>query len=408
MRKARGRSSLPRAFTRWERTMRTWIRGGVILTPDRELTHHAVVIEKGKITALEPENIQPGPGDTVIEAHGLWVVPGMIDIHIHGVDGADTMDATEKALQKIAHFLVRHGVTGFLPTTVSASRSSIGMAIRAVESYSSAAKGAHCLGIHLEGPYLNPNYSGAQPSEHLRPIAPLEYQEWLKSDVIRLVTLAPELEGALEFIAEGKARGIYFSAGHSGADYDRMMIAASYGLTQATHLFNGMPPYHHRQPGIVGAVLDCEAIFPQLIVDGVHLHPATVRLVVKTKGPDRVILISDAMRATGLPDGQYSLGDQLVEVKNGIARTAKGGLAGSTLTLDMALRNIQNFTGLSLRDVLPMVTSVPAKAIGLNDKGVIKPGADADIVLLDGNLEVNLTMVGGEIVYKKHSKNFQI
>ncbi len=152
-----------------------------------------------------------------------------------------------------------------------------------------------------------------------------------------MVTLAPELEGALEFIAAGRARGVYFSAGHSGADYDRMMLAASYGLSQATHLFNGMPSYHHRQPGIVGAVLDCEAIIPQLIVDGIHLHPATVRLVVKAKGPDRVILISDAMRATGLPDGQYSLGDQLVEVKNGIARTLKGGLAGSTLTLDAAL-----------------------------------------------------------------------
>lgn len=339
--------------------------------------------------------------DAVIDAHGLWVVPGMIDIHIHGIGGADTMDATGEALQKMAHFLVRHGVTAFLPTTVSASRSSTWMAIRAVESYSSNAMGAQCLGIHLEGPYLNPNYSGAQPPEHLRSIDPQEYQEWLKSEVVRLVTLAPELEGAPEFISAGHARGVYFAAGHSGADYDRMMLAVSHGLSQATHLFNGMPSYHHRQPGIVGAALDCEAIIPQLIVDGIHLHPVTVRLVIKAKGPDRVILISDAMRATGLPDGQYSLGDQLVEVKNGIARTLKGGLAGSTLTLDMALRNALQFTGLSLRDVLPMATSVPAKAIGLNHKGVIKPGADADIVLLDGNLEVSLTMVRGMVAYRR-------
>ncbi|WP_322807997.1 N-acetylglucosamine-6-phosphate deacetylase [Thermanaerothrix sp.] len=387
--------------------MRTWIQGGIILTPERELTHHAVVVEEGKIVAIEPEGVQPGPGDAVIDAHGLWVVPGMIDIHIHGIGGVDTMDATEEALQKMAHFLVRHGVTAFLPTTVSASRSSTWMAIRAVESYSPTTKGAQCLGIHLEGPYLNPNYSGAQPAEHLRPIDPQEYQEWLKSEVVRLVTLAPELEGAPEFIAAGRARGVYFAAGHSGADYDRMMLAASYGLSQATHLFNGMPSYHHRQPGIIGAVLDCEAIIPQLIVDGIHLHPATVRLVVKAKGPDRVILISDAMRATGLPDGQYSLGDQLVEVKNGIARTLKGGLAGSTLTLDAALRNALQFTGLSLRDVLPMVTSVPAKAIGLNHKGGIKPGADADIVLLDGNLEVSLTMVRGVVAYRRYSENSQ-
>lgn len=382
--------------------MRTWIQGGVILTPELELTHHAVVIEGRKIAAIEPKEVQPGPWDNVIDARGLWVVPGMVDVHIHGVDGADTMDAIGEALQKMASFLIRHGVTAFLPTTVSASRTSILKAIRAVENFVVAGEGAQCLGVHLEGPYLNPDYSGAQPFEHLRSIDPREYREWLKSSVVRLVTLAPELEGALEFIATGHAQGVHFAAGHSGASYEHVMVAASCGLSQATHLFNGMPSYHHRQPGIVGAVLDCKTIIPQLIVDGIHLHPAAVRLVVKAKGPDNIILISDAMRATGLPDGQYSLGDQLIEVKDGVARTSKGGLAGSTLTLDVALRNVMQFTGLRLHETLPMVTSVPARAIGLTHQGVIKPGAEANIVLLDGNLEVNLTMIGGMVVYRKH------
>jgi len=380
--------------------IRTWIQGGVILTPDYELSHHAVVIEGRRITAIEPEGVQPGPTDSVIDARGSWVLPGFIDIHIHGVGGVDTMDATEEALQKMACFLVRHGVTGFLPTTVSASHFSIRESIQAVKDYVPKI-GAQCLGIHLEGPYLNPRYSGAQPLENIRQIEPQEYQEWLKSGVVRLVTLAPELEGALEFIALGRDYGVYFAVGHSGADYDRVMVAANYGLTQATHLFNGMPAYHHRQPGVVGAVLDCESIIPQLIIDGIHLHPATVRLVMKVKSPDKVILISDAMRATGMSDGQYTLGDQIVEVNNGIARTLKGGLAGSTLTLDKALRNVIQFTGLRIHEVLPMVTSVPAKAIGLTHKGNIKPGADADIILLNNNLEVTLTMVGGTVLYKK-------
>ncbi len=387
--------------------MRTWIRGGTILTPECKLPHHSVVIERGMIVALEPEGVQPGPNDEVIDARDLWVIPGMIDIHVHGVDGADTMDATSEALQRMARFLAQHGVTAFLPTTISSSRRSILEAIQVVQQHSPEGTGAQCLGIHLEGPYLNPKYSGAQPKEHLRPINRQEYQDWLKYDVVRLVTLAPELEGALAFIREGRNRGVFFAVGHSGVDYDQLLISAANGLTQATHLFNGMPSYHHREPGIVGAVLDCEAIIPQIIVDGVHLHPATVRLVVSVKGPENTILISDAMRATGLPDGHYTLGDQIVHVENGVARTSQGGLAGSTLTLDVALRNVSQYTGLALHQILPMATSVPARSLGLEHKGSIRPGADADIVLLDRDLNVCLTMVKGKMVYKRDFMNLR-
>lgn len=380
--------------------MRKWIRGGIIITPERKLPHHTVVVEGEKILAIEPEGVWPSPWDEVIDAQGLLVTPGMIDLHIHGVDGVDTLDATEEALQKMASFLSRHGVTAFLPTTVAASPISISKSIQAVKNSRWMKDGAECLGIHLEGPYLNPNYAGAQSQQHMRPVDPKEYREWLRSGVVRLITLAPELEGALEFISEGCEQGVCFAVGHSGADYERIMVSASYGLSQATHLFNGMASYHHRQPGAVGAVLDCETIIPQIIVDGIHIHPAAVRLVIKIKGPDKVILISDAMRATGLPDGQYALGDQIVLVKNGVARTAKGGLAGSTLTLDSALRNVMQFTRLQIHEALPMVTSVPAKTIGLKHKGKIEAGADADIIVLNDELEVCLTMVKGEVVYR--------
>ena len=222
----------------------------------------------------------------------------------------------------------------------------------------------------------------------------------METGAIRLITLAPELAGAAELVAAGRARGVEFAIGHSGASYEQVIEAANWGVRQATHVFNGMQGLHHRTPGTLGGVLTDERIYCQAIVDGVHVHPAMVKLLVRAKGTARTILITDAMRATGLQDGTYDLGGQTVTVRDGVARIASGSLAGSTLTLDVALRNVMRYAGLSLAEALPMVTSTPAEALGLaGRKGVLAPGADADVVLLDAQLNVVTTVVAGRVVY---------
>ena len=379
--------------------MRTVIAGGTLLTPHAELRNHSLILGDGKII-----DIQPGralDGDNVIDAHGLWVVPGLIDIHVHGGMGSDTMDASPAALKTMGAFFAAHGVTSYLATTITASAEAIQAAIGNIEKCLSRKAGAQLLGVHLEGPYLNAKYKGAQSEDHLRTPDPHEYGEWIAAGCVRLITLAPELEGTLELIQAGKARGIEFAIGHSAADYETVLRAVEKGLRQATHTFNGMPALHHRRPGPVGATLRDERIYAQIIVDGTHLHPAIVDLVVRAKGIDRTILITDAMRATGLGDGEYDLGGQSIAVKDGVARAPNGSLAGSTLTLDRALRNTIDFTGLPLSSVLPMATAVPAQAIGLEGvKGSLVPGADADISLFDATLEVQKTIVAGELVYE--------
>lgn len=383
--------------------MRIIIRGGSIATPDEILKDHCLLIEEGRIRALPPESeIEPDPGDQVIDADGLWVAPGLIDLHIHGCNGADTMDANPAALETMACFLAAHGVTAFLPTTISAGREEIEAVLRAYRSLPPDAAGAQPLGLHLEGPYLNPKYAGAQPYDTLREPDPDEYTGWLQSGAVKLVTLAPELDGAEEMIRTGTAGGVRFAAGHTDASYEGMRQAAGAGLSQAAHTFNAMSPLHHRSPGAVGAVLSDARIYAEIIADGVHLHPAVVALAVKAKGIERVLLVSDAMRAAGLPDGQYDLGGQPIEVKGGVALTSRGRLAGSTLTLDAALRNVMQFAGLSFPQALRMATRTPAEALGLDGvKGELRPGADADVILLDETFQVRMTMAGGKVVFQR-------
>jgi N-acetylglucosamine-6-phosphate deacetylase len=223
----------------------------------------------------------------------------------------------------------------------------------------------------------------------------------LENEQVRLITAAPEVDGVLELIRAGQRSGVEFAVGHTNATYEQVLEAADLGLHQATHTFNGMPGLNHRTPGPVGAILSDDRIRAQLIADGVHVHPAVVKLLIKAKGIDRTIIVTDAMRATGMPDGDYALGDQMVHVKEGVARTDRGGLAGSTLTMDQALRNVMEFTGLTLVETLPMLTRVPATSIGLDhQKGQIAAGFDADIVVLDPSYQVRMTMVAGAVVYQ--------
>lgn len=383
--------------------MTIYITGGTLVTPHQALPGQALVVEEGKIAAVIAADQVPA-GAEIIDARGMWVIPGMMDVHVHGSDGADTMDATPEALHTMARFFAKHGVTGYFPTTMSAPAEAIKRAIENVASCPQPDDGAQHLGVHVEGPYLNTAYPGAQPPSVLRLPDPGEYRFWLESGVVRLITLAPEVEGAHELIREGVARGIEFAAGHTGAEYDEMQAAVGIGLRQATHTFSAMLGLHHRRPGTVGAVLTDDRIYAQLIGDGVHAHPSVVKLLARAKGSTRTILITDAMRAAGMPDGEYDLGGTMVRVQGGVARLSEDVLAGSTAAMDAVLRNMMHFAGLSLVEALPMATSVPAEAMGLaGRKGVLAAGADADIALLDAGYQVRLTMVTGRVVYRASS-----
>ena len=380
-------------------SMGTAIVNGILLTPDEQFSGQSVIVEGGRITRIGPVGLVEAQSNT-IDARGFYVIPGLIDLHVHGANGFDTMDATPEAIDGMGHFLAQHGVTSYLPTTVTASAEATLAAIQNISAMSNPSNGAGPLGIHLEGPYLNHDYCGAQPHQYLRPADIKEYKLWLDNGQIRLITVAPEVEGVLDLIKAGNETGIEFAAGHSAASYEQMQLAIEHGLHQVTHTFNGMPPLHHRSPGVLGAALSDNRLRCQIIADGVHVHPAVVKVLVKSKGIDGTILISDGMRATGLQDGDYALGDQQVHVRNGVARTQAGGLAGSTLTLDQALRNIMHFADLSFKEALPMATRVPAIAMNWEGrKGVIAPNADADLVIMDDRYQVRLTMVGGRVVY---------
>ncbi len=386
--------------------MRTLIRGGRILTPHQTLEHSVLVLENGRIAAIEPEDqVSEFPGEAeVIEARGLWVAPGMLDLHVHGAVGSDTMDASIEGLRKMSAYFLRQGVTAYLPTTITQTAEAIRRAIDSVIECSRASEGAQPLGLHLEGPYLGHKNRGAQAPDWLRNPDPAEYRSWFETGFVRLVTLAPELPGALELIREGVRAGVRTSAGHTEAGYSQMRRAAGAGLTQATHTFNGMTGLHHREPGTVGAILTDDRIYAEVIADGVHLHPAVLGLVFRVKGPERTLLVTDAMRATGMEDGEYELGGQMMTVRGGVARTPTGGLAGSTLTMAQALKNAVRFggaqAGLTLNQALAMATATPAEALGLaGRKGSLRPGADADIILLDGDLNLQQALVGGRTAW---------
>lgn len=380
--------------------MRLFITGGTLLTPQDTLPDRTLVIEHGKIAAIEAGGVTPAPGDRAIDARGLWVAPGLIDVHVHGSAGHDAMDPAPEAVHGMARFFARHGVTGYLLTTSTAPFEATLASIQNLASCPQPEDGAYHLGVHIEGPYLNNDHRGAQPPDYLRDADPAEYREWLASGVVRLMTIAPERPGALRCIEEGVAQGVEFAIGHSGASYEQVSQAADRGLRQATHTFNGMLGLHHREPGTVGGVLADDRIYAQVIADGVHLHPAIVKLIVRAKGVGRTILITDAIAATGLADGEYTILGFKAIVKGGVSRTESGGLAGSTLTMDVGLRNMMQFAGLSLNEALMTATSVPAEAMGwAGHKGTLAVGADADVILLDADLNVRQTIVAGHVVY---------
>ncbi|MBE3596904.1 MAG: N-acetylglucosamine-6-phosphate deacetylase [Hydrogenibacillus sp.] len=345
-------------------------------------------------------------------------VPGMIDMHIHGAAGADVMDATPEALSQIARTLLAEGTTGFLATTISAPKEQLLRALRNIAAYkrmraqksgtsdveSDATLGtpeAEILGIHLEGPYLSPARAGAQPREALRPPETAEFQalQAAADGLIRLVTTAPELPGALEWIAELAAHGVIVSLGHTDADYETARAAADRGARHVTHVFNAMRGLHHREPGMLGAALVDDRLTVELIADGVHVHPALYRLVHRAKGRDRLLLITDAMRAKRMPDGCYELGGQPVTVRCGRATLADGTLAGSVLTMNEGLKRLVQ-AGIPLVDAVRFASTNPARALGLDGHlGALLPGYRADVVLLAPDFQVLAVFRRGRPAY---------
>jgi N-acetylglucosamine-6-phosphate deacetylase len=380
--------------------MKTYLLNGSLITSNQRVDGVNVVVENRKIIAVNRSKLEPEVDSIQIDATGKYICPGLIDIHFHGAMGKDAMDGSLESLQVCSDYCGQHGVTSFYPTTWAAAPEDIMLAINNVKENRDKLSGARALGMHIEGPYLNTEYRGAQLKSMVRNPQAVEYQRWFDSGVVKLITCAPEIDGGIEFIKQAVKNGVRISIGHSGATFDQVIDAANYGASQATHIFNGMVGLHHREPGTVGGLLEDDRIFVQIISDGVHLHHAVVKLVINAKSNSRVILITDSIRGAGLSDGDYNHKGQVFHVRDGIARTPEGGLSGSTLTMDAAIRNAMEFTGKPIEFVLPMATSVPANAMGIShQKGFIKEGYDADLVLLDEQFHVNKTIVNGKIVF---------
>ncbi|EEL54417.1 UNVERIFIED_ORG: N-acetylglucosamine-6-phosphate deacetylase [Bacillus proteolyticus] len=327
----------------------------------------------------------PQENETVFDATGKIVIPGMIDVHIHGGYDIDAMDANSDGLVTLGKEMLKEGVTTYFPTTMTQAPEAIEAALTAAKE--AKEKGAHFEYIHLEGPYVSKKRAGAQPLEHIVPANIEQFKQWQEAsgNLIKLVTYAPEEEGALEFEQYLAETGVVGTMGHTDAIDEQLKNRK---ITHATHLYNQMRGLHHREPGVVGHVLLNPDVMVEVITDGIHIHPDMVKLAYKLKGPKKVSVITDAMRAKGLEDGLYELGGQPVHVKDGSARLEDGTLAGSILKMDQAFRNVIEFTGCSIEDAVLMTSVNQAEEFGLNNKGALAVGKDADFVVMNEDLHV--------------------
>jgi N-acetylglucosamine-6-phosphate deacetylase len=382
---------------------RLLVTGARMLTPGGEWPRGWIAVEGRRIAAMGQG--QPPAGlathADVLAADGLVAMPGFVDLHVHGAVGVDLMDADPDGLRRMARFFARHGVTAWLPTTMTATGADLERALEAVRAVLGPVDGgATVLGAYLEGPYLSRARAGAQDRSLIRPADRAETERLLDPGVVRVVAVAPEVEQNRWLVREAAAMGVTVSAGHTDATYDQALQAVEDGVRHITHAFNAMRPLGHREPGMLGAALTVAELRCELVADNVHVHPAAMRLLLQAKGPGGVVLVSDAVRATGLPDGAYTVGDRPAFHMDGAIRLADGTLAGSVLTLDRALHNLQAATGRPLAELWPTASRNAAQAIGVDDaKGSLEPGKDADLVLLDPALGVVVTVAEGSIVH---------
>ena len=386
--------------------MRTLFTARRLYTPLQEIEHPALFVEDGLITEISSLSAKEAPANvTRINCADAVIAPGYIDIHIHGGAGVDVMLAPQPELSRLGIFLATYGVTGFFPTTVAATIDQTCSALErladAIEAGSAATGGdsvqARPLGIHLEGPFLSHKRRGVHPPENLAlPSVEVFERFWQAArGHVRMITIAPELPGAMEVISEAARKNVCVSIGHSDAELPIAQAAVKAGARHATHTFNAMRPLDHRDPGILGEVLTNNRISADIIADGIHVSPAIVKLFLRAKGVEDAVLITDAIAATGMPDGRYRLGPIEVDVKDGKC-TVDGRLAGSTLTMDRAVRNVTKFSNWSLRDAVQAATLNAARAVGLAQQhGVLGVGIEASFVVLNPAGEVLRTVVRG-------------
>ena len=375
------------------------IINGRIITEQAILTKHVLLFDD-KIVGIIPEKqVSQYELSETIDAMGRFVSPGFIDVHVHGCSGFDTMDEAKEALNVISDSVLKTGVTSFLPTSMTMEFSKIDQCMERIRQGMKQSSGAQILGCHMEGPFINEVNKGAQDKRHI--VAPEFERMKPHLDVIKIVTIAPEVAADDSFIRSCAQAGVVVSIGHSSATYEQGLAAIDAGASHMTHTFNALPPLNHRKPGAIVAAMEKENVICELIVDNIHVHPAMQRLLLKMKGVDKMILITDAIRACMLCDGEYDLGGQMVTVGNGEARLAGGALAGSVLFMNQAVKNFMENTGLDVIDAVKLVTANPARQLGVfGKKGSLTVGKDADIVIFDDGVEIFATIVRGKVLYR--------
>jgi N-acetylglucosamine-6-phosphate deacetylase len=394
------------------------LTGADLVLPDRVVSGGTLVIDGERISAIEasspPATPAAGADDLHLTLADHYIVPGFIDVHVHGVEGHDSLDGGD-AIRQIAARLPRFGVTAFCPTTVACDPAALRGVLAAVaDARSSRLPGARVLPAHLESNFINPDFKGAQPADCLRqPSTTRSAFRWGADDIldeiaesradVGIVTIAPELDGALPLIAELASHGHHVSLGHSGASYEEAVRGIREGARQATHLFNRMTPISHRQPGLAGAVLESDDVVAELICDGVHVHTSMMRVAIAAKGPDRIMAITDATAGAGLARGsRATLGGRPITVRDA-AYLDDGTIAGSVLTMDRAFATLTGSCGLSLSHAAAVCAATPARTLGLQGFGVLSPGAMADVVVLDRQFRVVQTWIGGNLAYSEGS-----
>ncbi|WP_404444295.1 N-acetylglucosamine-6-phosphate deacetylase [Sutcliffiella horikoshii] len=376
------------------------VKADHIYTPEGIVEKGYLLLEDGYISGITKKT----PPCDIFEFSGCSAIPGMIDLHIHGIAGHDTMDGSVLSLQEMSNSLVKYGVTGFLPTTLTHDLESIRNAVEKVSRAIGQTTGAEILGSYVEGPYITPEHKGAHPVEYMRELSIKELEGLINAsnNTIKVITIAPEKKHAMEVIDYLTGMGIHVSMGHTNADYETTNLAVSLGAKIAVHTFNGMREFKHRDPGCVGAFLTNDDCHCECIADLHHVHPGAIKLLYKTKGNNKILLISDSMVATDLPDGHYALGRMEVKVIDRIARTMDtNSLAGSTTNLLDCIKNIKVVLKLQLEEILPMVSLNQARLLNIDHEvGSLEIGKKANIALIDGNWGVRATLVGGEMVWR--------
>jgi N-acetylglucosamine-6-phosphate deacetylase len=381
------------------------IYAGRVLTPQDELNDTVVLVDDGRIVALgHRDEVTVPTGAVDYAAGGMTVVPGFVDVHIHGAGGHDVMEANARALDRITSTVARYGTTSMVATTVTApvddTRKSLEGIARYIRKHAAEGNerfGAEILGIHLEGPFISRARRGVHPPEYLEKPSAQVLDRFIQAadGLARMITMAPELPGGIELVAHAAAMGLVVGMGHTDADYGQACHAIRAGARHAVHTYNAMRPFTHRDPGVIAAVMTEPDVTAEIIADLVHVEGPAIQVLLGVKGFDTVLAITDGIAATGMGDGNYRLGTFEVTVRNGICRNAEGKLAGSTLTLDRALRNLVSL-GVPLKDAVRMMTILPARRLGLaGKKGIIAVGSDADLVVLTPDLHVAGVMTRG-------------